>query len=233
MRFLGEQFDLHTGGVDHIPVHHTNEIAQSECATGKRPFVRYWLHNEFVDIAGAKMAKSDNNFFKLNTLVEKGIDPIAYRFWLLMANYRTKMNFNWEALEGTEIALKRLYNLYMELGSKTGKIKKEYQKKFKEHLGDNLDTPRVLSLLWDLIKDEKVPPADKKATILDFDKVLGLGFVNLKKEKIPAEIIKIAEERELARQKKDFKKSDELRAKINSLGYEVKDTSSGQKINKL
>ncbi len=233
IKFLGEQFDIHTGGIDHIFVHHTNEIAQSECATGKRPFVRYWLHNEFVDIAGAKMAKSDDNFFKLNTLVEKNIEPIAYRFWLLMANYRTKMNFNWEALEGAEIALKRLYNLYIELHIKKGKVNKEYQTKFKEYLGDDLDTPRALSLLWDLIKDENISGADKKATILDFDKVLSLGFKNLKEEKIPSKIIKLSEERELARKNKDFQKSDDLRAKINSLGYEVKDSSEGYKINKI
>jgi cysteinyl-tRNA synthetase len=240
MKILGEQFDLHTGGVDHIPVHHTNEIAQSECATGKRPFVRYWLHNEFVDIAGAKMAKSDDNFFKLNTLEEKNINPLAYRFWLLMANYRTKINFNWEALEGAEIALKRLYGLYLGLvpptagrGDTIGKVSTKYQEKFKEYIGDDLDTPRALTLLWDLMKDEKISNADKKATVLDFDKVLSLGFADLKEEIIPAEVKKIAEEREEARKNKNFKKSDELRSKINSLGYEVKDSSTGYKISKI
>ena len=121
MKFLGEQFDIHTGGIDHISIHHTNEIAQSECATGKKPFVKFWMHSEFVDIGDAKMAKSDGNFLKLESIIEKGINPIAYRFWLLMAHYRTKMNFNWEALEGAEIALKRLYGLYLELGRQDGK----------------------------------------------------------------------------------------------------------------
>lgn len=230
MKFLGEQFDIHTGGVDHISIHHTNEIAQSECATGKKPFVKFWLHNEFVDIGGAKMAKSDDNFLKLSSLKEKNISPITYRFWLLMANYRTKVNFNWEALEGAETALKRLFRLYMSLGEVIGNTNPEYQNKFKEFISDDLDTPKALALLWDLTKDENISNPDKKATILDFDKVLSLGFANLKEEEIPEEILKLVEKRETARKNKDFKKSDELRDKIISLGYEIKDTAEGQKV---
>lgn len=232
IKYLGEQFDIHTGGIDHIPVHHPNEIAQSECATGKKPFVRFWMHNEHIDMGGTKMAKSGDDFITLRTLIEKGINPLAYRFWLLMGHYRTKMNFNWEALEGAETALKRLYNLYTSLGADMGSIHQEYQNKFKEYIKDDLDTPRALSLLWDVVKDENMSGADKKATILDFDKVLGLGFENLKEDIIPAEILKLKDEREEARKNKDFKKSDELRDKINSLGYEVKDTALGQKLHK-
>ena len=150
-----------------------------------------------------------------------------------MGHYRTKMNFNWEALEGAETALKRLYGLYMSLGEKIGKVDKEYQEKFKEFVFDDLDTPRALSLLWDVLKDEKISNANKKATILDFDKVLGLDFANLKEEKISEAILKLVEEREEVRKNKDFKKSDELRKKINSLGYEIKDKNSGYKINKI
>src|SRR3989344_2108956 len=230
MANLGEQIDLHTGGVDNIFPHHANEIAQSEGATGK-PFVKYWMHNEWVLVDQKKMAKSYHNFYTLKDIMEKGIDPISYRFWLLMANYRTRVNFVWEALEGSEIALKRLYKLYIELGEKVGKVDVNYQQKFKEYLEDDLDTPRALSLLWDIIKDENVSPSDKKATVLDFDKVFGLGFENLKKEKIPKEIIKLAEEREEARKNKNFKKSDELRDKINNLGYDIKDEENGYKIN--
>ena len=230
IKFLGEQFDIHTGGIDLIPTHHTNEIAQSECATGKKPFVKFWMHSEFIDIKNAKMAKSEGNFFKLSDVLEKEINPITYRFWLLMGHYRTKMNFNWDVLEGSEIALNRLYSLYKELGNEVGQIDEEYQNKFKECIDDDLNTPRALSLLWDIIKDENISPADKKATILDFDKVLGLGFENIKEEEIPKEIKKIIEERENARKAKDFKLSDELREKINSFGYEVKDTAEGQKV---
>lgn len=240
MSNLGEQIDIHTGGVDNIFPHHENEIAQSEGATGKQ-FVKYWMHNEWVLVDQKKMAKSFNNFYTLKDITDRKIDPIAYRFWLLMANYRTRVNFVWEALEGSEIALKRLYKLYIELpaseladrGDEIGKIDTKYQQKFKEYLEDDLDTPRALSLLWDVLKDETISPADKKATILDFDKVLGLGFENLKEEIIPEEIIKLAEEREQARLKKDFKKSDELRDKINSLGYEIEDSFGGYKINRI
>lgn len=235
MKNLGEQIDLHTGGVDNIFPHHENEIAQSEGATGKH-FVKYWMHNEWVLVDQKKMAKSFNNFFTLRDLQAKGIDPIAYRFWLLMANYRTRVNFVWDALEGAETALKRLYGLYLGLESPPaggGQVHQEYRNKFKEYIEDDLDTPRALAMLWDVIKDENMSNADKKATILDFDKVLGLGFKNLKADIIPDEIKKLAEERELARKEKDFTKSDVLRKKINSLGFEIKDSSDGYKINKI
>ena len=233
IKFLGEQFDIHTAGVDLIPTHHTNEIAQSECATGKKPFVRFWIHNEHVDTGNEKMSKSKGNFLQLASLSEKSIDPLAYRFWLLMASYRTKVNFLWEALEGAEKALKRAYNLYAELGADVGKVNLEYQNKFKEYVNDDLDTPRALTVLWDVLKDETISNADKKATILDFDKVLGLGFANLKEDKIPNEVVKLVNKREQARKDKDFKKSDELRKEINSLGYEIKDTAEGKKVYKI
>jgi cysteinyl-tRNA synthetase len=205
------------------------------------------MHNEHIDFGGAKMAKSGDNFITLRTVIDKGINPISYRFWLLMGHYRTKMNFNWDALLGAETALKRLYGLYLELGNEVGlplrgeatggHVHKEYQNKFKEYMGDDLDTPRALSLLWDVFKDKNISDGDKKATILYFDKVLGLGFEQVeekaKKETIPEEVIKLAEERRQARVNKDFKKSDELRNKINSLGYEIKDTPLGEKISKI
>lgn len=242
IKYLGEQFDIHTGGIDHIPVHHTNEIAQSEAATGKKPFVKFWLHSDFLDMKnGEKMAKSGDNFITLRTLTEKGIDPISYRFWLLMAHYRTKMNFNWEALEGAETALKRLYGLYNALGTvPAGKVSEKYQQKFKEYLEDDLDTPRALTVLWDVLKDlpadkegETLSNADKKATVLDFDKVLGLRFENMKEETIPEKVLVLVESRKKARENKDFNKSDELRKEINALGYEVKDTAEGQKVSKI
>ncbi|MCE9585159.1 cysteine--tRNA ligase [Candidatus Nomurabacteria bacterium] len=233
IKFLGEQFDIHTGGIDHIPVHHTNEIAQSECATSKSPFVKFWLHHEFVDTGGEKMAKSENNFLKLSSLEEKNIKPITYRFWLLMANYHTKVNFSWEVLEGAETALKRLYNLYLGLGNDNGSVNIEYQQKFKDFIEDDLDTPKALTLLWDVLKDENVSPAYKRATVLDFDRVLGLGFEKLTKKIIPEEIKKLAEERNMARINKDFQKSDDLRKQINDLGYEVKDLGENYKISKI
>ncbi len=236
MANLGEQLDIHTGGVDNIFPHHENELAQSEGVTGKQ-FVKYWIHNEWVLVDQKKMAKSEKNFYTLKDFISRGMDPLAYRFWLLMASYRTRVNFVWEALEGAEIALKRLWGLYNALGNEVDSVNPEYQKKFKNHLEDDLDTPRALTVLWDLLKDENISPGNKKATVLDFDKVLGLGFdqkdEQLKEEKIPKEIAQLAALRQAARESKNFKKSDKLRTKINDLGYEVKDTDSGQKISKI
>ena len=240
MTNLGEEIDIHTGGVDNIFPHHENEKAQSEGATGKQ-FVRYWMHNEWVLADQKKMAKSENNFYTLQDILRKGIDPITYRFWLLMANYRTRVNFVWEALEAAQTALKRLYSLYLELGEGVlGQVHQEYKNKFMEYINNDLNTPRALSLFWDVIKDENISPADKKATILDFDKVLGLGFSakggpasGWENSPNAKEISKLLKEREQARKNKDFKKSDELRAKINSLGYEVKDTAEGTTISKI
>ncbi len=233
LRYLGEQFDIHTGGIDLIPTHHTNEIAQSESATGKKPFVRFWLHSEHVDTGNEKMSKSKGNFLRLNSVTENGISPIAYRFWLLMASYHTKVNFNWEALESTQIALKRLYRLYLDLGTEIGQINQNYQNKFKERIEDDLDTPKALSLLWDLMKDDSVSNANKKATILDFDRVLGLGFQNIKEDDITEEVANLVKQREEARKQKDFKRADELRLQINAMGYEVKDLSDGQKVTRI
>ncbi|HEV7702585.1 MAG TPA: cysteine--tRNA ligase [Candidatus Paceibacterota bacterium] len=237
IKFLGEQFDIHTGGIDLIPTHHTNEIAQSESATGKKPFVKFWIHSEHVDVGGAKMAKSQGNFLKLSSVIEKGIHPLTYRFWILMGSYRTKLNFNWEALQGAETALKRLYGLYIGLGNvPAGNINAEYQQKFKDFIEDDLDTPRGLVVLWDVLKDGNISDSDKKATVLDFDKVLGLGFENLKEAKkisAPPNILSLVKEREEARKNKDYEKSDSLRKEINSLGYEVKDTGDGQETYKM
>lgn len=233
INFLGEQFDIHTGGIDLIPTHHTNEIAQSEAVSGKSPFVKYWIHSEHIDIAGAKMAKSAGNFLQLASLLEKNINPLSYRLWLLMGHHRTKMNFSWEALEGAETALHRLHGLYLALGEDIGEISQEYQSKFKEYIEDDLDTPRALTVLWDVLKDSNISDSNKKATVLDFDKVLGLGFADLKEETIPEEVQSLVQEREQARKDKNFDLSDELRDKINTLGYEVKDTELGTKVSKL
>lgn len=230
MKFLGEQFDIHTGGIDHISIHHTNEIAQSESATGKKPFVKYWLHHEFINTGDAKMAKSEDNFLRLQSVVDRNINPLSYRFWLLMAQYRTKMNFFWEALESANVAYSRLTNLFLELGEEVGNINEEYRNKFVSFIEDDLNTPKALALLWSLIADNSITPADRKATILDFDKVLGLGFDKIKSEPIPSNVLDLVAEREIARINKNFTQSDALRVEINSLGYDVKDTPQGAKI---
>jgi cysteinyl-tRNA synthetase len=231
MKYLGETFDIHTGGVDHIPVHHNNEITQSESATGKE-YAKFWLHNAFINIEGGKMAKSEGNFLRLQTLKDKGISPLAYRYWLLGGRYNTPMSFSWEALEGAKNAFAKLEARIIELGNTVGEINVEYKQKFTEYINDDLDTPQALALVWEVLKDERLNDADKKATVLEFDKVLGLNFSVIKHEEIPDEIEKLKEAREEARKNKDFKKSDELRAEIENAGYIIKDTSDGPKISK-
>lgn len=230
---LGESFDIHTGGVDLIFPHHENEIAQSECATGKM-FAKYFMHNEHLMVDGIKMAKSSGNFYTLEDLIKKGIDPIAFRLWLYTSNYSTKTNFTIEAVMGSQTALMRLKEAYLALGSDIGTISKEYKVRFMEYLDNNLDSPKALALVWELLKDTSLSNIDKKATLLDFDKVFGFDLDKIKEEVIiPDEIKKLADEREIARREKDWEKSDELRTKINSLGYEIKDTESSSKISKI
>lgn len=230
---FGPQYDIHGGAVDLIFPHHECEIAQMESASELSPLVRYWVHTGFLNVDSKKMSKSLGNFKTIQDIQEAGIPPRAFRLWVLMSHYRTPINFTEEALRGAETALKRFQGLYLALGNETGKISTDYQNKFKEFVEDDLDTPRAVALIWDLLKDENVNPADKKATLLDFDKVLGLGLADLKEEEIPAEVMQIVSEREQARANKDFEKSDELRAKINSLGYEVNDTPEGPKVSKI
>lgn len=225
---LGETIDIHTGGTDLLFPHHTNEIAQSEAYTGKQ-FVRNWLHNEFVMVEGQKMSKSLGNIITLRTIIEHGFSPVVYRYWVLGTHYRAKANFTWEGLRGAETALSRLES---HLGEDVGNVNGEYQKRFSEILENDLDTPRALALAWEVVKDASLSPADKTATLLDFDKVFGLGLSPRKDEIIPEDIQMLARERDIARKNKDWKKSDEIRDEINSLGYEILDTDKGQEIKK-
>jgi len=229
---LGESFDLHLGGVDNIFPHHENEIAQSECATGKN-FVKYWMHNEFLLVDGKKMSKSAGNFYTLRDLVDKNVNSIAFRMWLYSAHYRTLVNFSIEALQASETALKRLYNAYNALGGAYNEVSQVYKDRFMGYMEDDLDTPRALALVWEILKDDSLSNADKKSTLSDFDKVFGFSLDDQKEEEIPDEVLDLAQEREDARAEKDWSKSDELRDKIKSLGYEVKDTDQGHKISKI
>lgn len=245
MKYLGETFDIHTGGIDHIPVHHTNEIAQSECATGKK-FVNYWLHSGFVNIEGGKMAKSEENFIRMETLEQKGISPLAYRYWLLTAHYSKTINFTWETLEGAQVALIRLHEIFRTLEEAGLEADTGYLARFAEALDDDLDTPKALALLWELAKDPN--PQNKKATILAFDTVLGLGFSfrkekletlgvhiqeNILAEDIPILIQNLLGEREIARINKNWGKSDELRDEITKMGYKITDTDGSTEVNRI
>lgn len=225
MEYLGESFDIHTGGIDLIFPHHENEIAQSECATGKK-FVNCWLHNEWVMVEGKKMSKSLGNFTTLETIEEQGYLRMAFRLLVLMSHYQSPLNFTWDALEGAENALQRLEAIILQLPD-DGMVDTGYAAKFLEHIEDNLNTSQGIALMFEVAKDNSIAPADKKATILDFDRALGLGLEKIKKTEIPTSIKILADEREKARKEKNWKRSDELRAEIEAKGYIIKDTDSG------
>ena len=239
MKYLGEQFDIHCGGIDHIPVHHTNEIAQSEAAIGKKPWVKYWLHNEFLVLSqGEKMAKSGENFIILSTLEEKGFNPLDYRYFCLGTHYRTPLAFSFEAMEGARNARKKLNEKVLELKKATKNeptnedLAENYLQQFTEQLNDDLNTPKALATMWDVLKDAGLSEKEKYALLMKFDRVLGLDLKKVKEEKIPPGVIKLAEERLRARHSKDWKKADELRQKIAALGYTIGDTKEGYEVRK-
>ncbi|MCX6740357.1 MAG: cysteine--tRNA ligase [Candidatus Parcubacteria bacterium] len=226
MKFLGRELDIHCGGVDHIAVHHTNEIAQSEAATGKK-FFNYWIHGEFLNIAGGKkMAKSADNFLTLeNVFIKQGINPLAYRYASFLTHYRKPMEYNEEGVQAALNAMGNLIKQVIGLGKKVGEINIDYKNKFLEVLNDDLNMPQAIAVVQKMLKSD-LSDADKLATILDFDKVLGLGLDKVKKEQIeiPKEVQELVKEREEARKNKDWGKSDELRDKIWKLGYLIEDT---------
>lgn len=241
IKYLGEQFDIHCGGIDHIPVHHTNEIAQSESATGKKPWVKYWLHGAFLELsAGEKMAKSGDNFLTLSSLEKNGFHPLDYRYFCLGTNYRKPLMYSQEALEGAKIARKRLNEKLLEFKKDKSKVdhKKEIQKyleRFTAEINDDLNTPQTLATLWELIKDDYLNGKEKYQLLIQFDEIFGLGLDKVKEEKlkVPKEVLALADERELARKNKDWKKADELREKIKKLGYLVADEKEGFKLSKI
>ncbi len=226
---LGETIDIHTGGVDLVFPHHTNEIAQSEAVSGKL-FARVWVHTEFMMIDGQKMSKSLGNIITLKTITERGYSPLAFRYFVLGANYRSKLNFTWEALEGAQNALRKLVD---HIGEENGSVNKDYQKRFEDFIVNDLDTSRALALAWEVAKDASLSDTTKTATLLDFDRVFGLGLAHRKRETAPANILQLVHTREEARKNKDWVKSDKVRDEINSLGWDISDTDKGPKISKL
>jgi cysteinyl-tRNA synthetase len=230
MKYLGEQFDIHTGGEEHIPVHHTNEIAQSEAATGKKPWVKYWLHLRWLVINGGKMSKSLGNVYQLIDLEEKGYDPFDFRYFCLSGHYRKNLNFTLENLDNAKNSLERLRRIIEEIKEDL-KINERYLKEFESAINNDLDMPKAIQVLWKLVRDEKA--TGKIKTIEKMDSVFGLDLLKKEKIEIPVEIKRLVEGRENARINKDFKKSDEIREKIKSLGYKIDDTKEGVKISKI
>ncbi|MBI2465544.1 cysteine--tRNA ligase [Candidatus Shapirobacteria bacterium] len=230
VKYLGEHFDIHTGGIDHIPVHHTNEIAQGYGAFGHQT-ANFWIHNAWVmGKGGAKMSKSLGNIFTAQELVEMGIDPLGYRYLFLTTHYRKGMEFSLESLKTINIAYQKLKMLVSGWPGE-GKVDENYQKVFEEKIADDLGMPEVMALVWKLVKDEKVTEADKKATLIDFDRVLGLKLGEEKvEEKIPEEIVILANMRLEAKKNKNYNEADGIRTEIEKKGYLIEDTDGGYKI---
>src|SRR3990172_12337228 len=215
MKYLGEHFDIHTGGQDHIQIHHTNEIAQSEASTGKL-FVNYWLHGAWLLFKGEKVSKSKGGLYRISDLEELGFHPLAFRYLFLGTYYRKPLDFSRENLKSAENAYQRLKNIISELNDDKKKNKK-YLGEFENAINDDLDMPKALQILWGLLRDENA--TEKIRTIKEMDKVLGLDLLKKESVKIPEQIKKLVSDRERARKAKDFATADEIREKINKLGF--------------
>ena len=229
---FGPTIDIHMGGIEHIPVHHTNEIAQSEAVTGKQ-FVKYWLHNEHLTVDGRKMSKSDGTAYAVSDIVGRGYDPLVLRYFFLGAHYRSKQNFTWEALEAAKSAYDSICQSVMSwrMSASEGAVSEEYKQKFIAALSEDFNSPAGLAVVFELIKSD-LDDADKLATIVDFDLVLGLGLSDIRAQEIPAEISALAETRQQAREAKDWAESDRLRDELDSMGWLVKDSKEGYQLQK-
>lgn len=241
MKYLGPHFDIHAGGIDHINIHHTNEIAQSEAATGEK-WVNYWLHGEFLVMNKAKMAKSAGNFLTLDDLTEKGYDPLDYRYFCLGGHYRSQLQFSYGSLDSAGRARKNLNYRVKELFAKTSpssgtrlsETAEKYRASFKEDICDDLNSSKALAEAWSVVKDNSLPDSEKLYLLLDFDLVLGLGLdaqrgaaAGGEKEELSSELKGLIAKRGEARKRGDFAEADMYRDEIRKLGYEIKDTPSG------
>jgi cysteinyl-tRNA synthetase len=232
-KYLGAYFDIHCGGEDHISVHHPNEIAQTQACYGTR-LANFWMHGYFLQLNEAKMAKSAGTFVRVHGLVERGYDPLTYRFFCLGGHYRTKLNFTWESLDSAATALDRLRAAAYEWGE-PGVVDEDYMDSFAAQINDDLNMPRALAVVWELVKSE-LPPSTKKATLLQFDRVLGLRLAEwrpVEEEAIPAEIEALVQQRQQARADKRWADADALRQQVADAGYEIKDTPGGPQLKRV
>lgn len=234
-KYLGEEFDIHTGGIDLIPTHHENEIAQNKGACGKIP-AHYWMHGEYLLINGGKMSKSLGNVYLLDDIVNRGYDPLVYRLFNFSCHYKGKLNFTWEGIESASVALNRLREGYQKHLAGNAEVSDdviaEIENKFHQAINDDLNMPLAMSAVWEAVKYQDKSP--KMAELLEkFDTVLGLKITNKKEEKIPQEILDLVEQRKIARQDKNWTESDRLRDLIAEKGYSVKDTKDGVEVSKL
>lgn len=244
---LGEQIDIHTGGIEHIPVHHNNEIAQSESASGRKPFARIWLHRAHLQLNGGKMAKSEGNVIYLSDIIEKGFHPISFRYLLLGAHYRQPASFTWEALQSAQTAFLKLRR-FVDTLPEGGAVPRDYQHRFAEKISHDLDTPGALAVLWEMTKDASLAPKNLRAGLLDFDRILGLNLADedsearklwetefgviLSEEAVPGNIQELLMKREEARMEKRWEDADSARHEIESKGYIIEDTASDPRVKK-
>lgn len=234
-KYLGEQFDIHTGGIDLIPTHHENEIAQSKGACGKVP-ANFWMHGEYLLIDGGKMSKSLGNVYLVKDFIERGYDPIVYKLFSYSCHYRNKLNFTWEGIEGAAKSLERLKQGYKANLAGTDDVEEKevqgFEEAFHKAINDDLNMPSAMSVVWEVVRFDKKSPKLAEL-LLKFDTILGLKIdeeTKKEQEEIPQEILDLVEERKQARANKDWAKSDELRDLIQSKGYEIKDSKNGTEV---
>lgn len=234
MKYLGEQFDIHTGGEDHLPIHHPNEIAQSEAGTGKHPFVKYWVHYAFLTVDGVKMSKSLGNFYTIKDILEKGYDPLALRYFYLTAHYKKPLNFTFEALDAANTALNKLKVQVAGLrnaserdmlSEEKNKKLEEYRDQFMNAVSDDLNTPEALAVLWAMLKSN-IPASDKYDLAMSFDEILGLKLGEMEKKEISDEAMKLIKKREELRDEGKYEEADKIRDTLIGMGYTVSDASS-------
>lgn len=224
MKYLGEQFDIHTGGIDHIAVHHTNEIAQSEGATGKTP-AKYWMHGEFLMFQGKKVSKSKGGLYTISELEKQNFNPLSFRYFALSAHYRSPLDFSIKNLENTQNSYNRLKNIIPILED-DGRVNSFYLKEFEDAIADDLDTPKAIAVLWNLLRDKQAE--GKIEAIKKMDEVFGLGLLEKEEIKIPAEVQKLLDARQKAREEKNWPESDRIRNEIEKLGFVVEDGKEEQ-----
>jgi cysteinyl-tRNA synthetase len=238
-KYLGVPFDLHTGGVDHIPVHHTNEIAQTWAATGKL-LASWWLHGEWLEMRHKKMSRSSGDFITLQDLIDQGYDPLAYRFLTYSAHYRTPLSFTEEALAGAAAGLKGLHQEFAALpaGAAEPPVTPDAPSLslFREALRDDLNAPRALAVVWKVARDRELDPAVRRATLLQMNDLLPLGLEGVapaaasRPAEAPPEVQELAQRRDAARKARDFAAADALRQQIGELGWDVRDTAQGSEL---
>jgi cysteinyl-tRNA synthetase len=232
-KYLGVPFDIHTGGVDHIPVHHTNEIAQSECAFEVRPWVRFWMHNGWLMFDKAKMAKSGGSVVRLADLEEHGIEPLAFRFFLLGAHYRQQVTYSDEAIQGAQSAYRRLVRHAVELRESQESLGPEHveshRSRFRDALDDDLNSPQALAVVWEVVRSRELGPREKWSLLEDFDRVLGLDLAHarLDEGELDDEVQQLIDERERARANRNFPRADQIRDELQARGIVLEDSPQG------